>query len=74
MTEGLECGGAYMKFLDAAKIKKPEDMTNETPYIVMFGPDKCGSTNKVHLIIRHKNPISNEWEEKHIKSPPSVPK
>jgi calnexin len=39
----------------------------------MFGPDKCGATNKVHLIIRHRNPVSGIWEEKHLKHAPSVP-
>jgi calnexin len=37
----------------------------------MFGPDKCGSTNKVHFIFRHKNPMTGEWEEKHLKNPPA---
>jgi calnexin len=36
----------------------------------MFGPDKCGSTNKVHFIFRHKNPKSGEYEEKHLNTPP----
>lgn len=36
----------------------------------MFGPDKCGSTNKVHFIFRHQNPITGEWEEKHLTNPP----
>ena len=42
--------------------------TPDSPYIVMFGPDKCGDTNKVHFILRHQNPVSKEWEEKHFKS------
>ena len=37
----------------------------------MFGPDRCGSTSKVHFIFRHKNPITGEVEEKHLQSPPS---
>lgn len=37
----------------------------------MFGPDKCGSTNKVHFIFRHQNPITGEWEEKHLINPPA---
>lgn len=37
----------------------------------MFGPDKCGSTNKVHFIFRHRNPKTGEWEEKHLRNPPS---
>lgn len=36
----------------------------------MFGPDKCGSTNKVHFIFRHRNPLTGEWEEKHLNNPP----
>lgn len=36
----------------------------------MFGPDKCGSTNKVHFIFRHRNPLNGEWEEKHLDNPP----
>jgi len=38
----------------------------------MFGPDKCGGTNKVHFIMRHKSPKTGEIEEKHLSSPPSV--
>ena len=36
----------------------------DTPYTIMFGPDKCGETNKVHFILRHKSPVTGEWEEK----------
>lgn len=36
----------------------------------MFGPDRCGSTNKVHFIFNHKNPKTGEYEEKHAISPP----
>jgi calnexin len=36
----------------------------------MFGPDKCGATNKVHFIFRHKNPKTGEYEEKHLNNPP----
>lgn len=38
----------------------------------MFGPDFCGSTDKVHFIFRHKNPKSGEFEEKHLSNPPRV--
>ena len=37
----------------------------------MFGPDKCGATNKVHLILRHAAP-NGTIEEKHLVSPPLV--
>ncbi|KAJ0789003.1 putative calreticulin/calnexin, concanavalin A-like lectin/glucanase domain superfamily [Helianthus annuus] len=39
----------------------------------MFGPDKCGATNKVHFILKHKNPKTGEYAEHHLKFPPTVP-
>jgi Calreticulin family len=29
-----------------------------SPYHSMFGPDKCGATDKVHFILQHRNPVS----------------
>lgn len=74
LQNGLECGGAYLKYLrpqDAGWA--PKGFDNESPYSIMFGPDKCGSTNKVHFILKHKNPKSGEYIEHHLKNPPSVP-
>jgi calnexin len=68
----LECGGAYLKFLqpqDAGWV--PKEFDNESPYSIMFGPDKCGATNKVHFIFRHKNPKTGAYVEHHLKNPPS---
>ena len=45
--DGLECGGAYMKLLQDNKKLHAEEFANSSPYIIMFGPDKCGATNKV---------------------------
>ncbi|KAF2096566.1 Calreticulin-domain-containing protein, partial [Rhizodiscina lignyota] len=70
LQDGLECGGAYLKLLQDNKKLANEEFSNASPYIIMFGPDKCGSTNKVHFIFRHKNPKTGEYEEKHLKSPP----
>ncbi|KAF2482508.1 calreticulin precursor [Neohortaea acidophila] len=68
---GLECGGAYMKLLqDSKALQSGEEFSNASPYIIMFGPDRCGTTNKVHFIFRHKNPKTGEYEEKHLNSPP----
>ena len=47
VTDGLECGGAYMKLLKDTKALQSEEFSNASPYVIMFGPDKCGSTNKV---------------------------
>lgn len=70
LQNGLECGGAYMKLLQENKALHAEEFSNASPYIIMFGPDKCGATNKVHFIFRHKNPKTGEYEEKHLKTPP----
>eukprot|EP00850_Spirogloea_muscicola_P010993 SM000066S20468 [mRNA] locus=s66:567993:571870:+ [translate_table: standard] len=88
---GLECGGAYLKFLmdqarphstdcDASGLMllayleagwNPSQFSNESPYSIMFGPDKCGGTNKVHFIFRHKNPRTGKYVEHHLKNPPT---
>lgn len=68
--DAFGCGGAYLKFLTADAKFVPKDLKDDSPYTVMFGPDKCGATNKVHLIFRHKNPKTGTIEEKHLKAPP----
>lgn len=65
------CGGLYIKLLSGESL----DLTKfdgASPYSIMFGPDHCGGTNKVHFILRHKNPKTGEFEEKHAKNPPSA--
>lgn len=71
LQEGLSCGGAYVKLLSAEGGPSDDvEFNNESPYQVMFGPDKCGTTNKVHLILRRKNPNTGVYEEKHLAVPP----
>jgi calnexin len=72
-SAGLTCGGAYLKYVTADPSFTPETLHDATPYTVMFGPDKCGATNKVHPILRHASPLTGEVEEKHLKSPPTFP-
>jgi calnexin len=71
LQDGLTCGGAYLKFLNQDDNFTPATLGESSGYSVMFGPDKCGNTNQVHLILRHQNPVSGEWEEKHLKASPS---
>ncbi|XP_027358544.1 calnexin homolog isoform X1 [Abrus precatorius] len=74
LQNGLECGGAYLKYLRPQESGwKAKEFDNESPYSIMFGPDKCGATNKVHFIFKHKNPKNGEYVEHHLKYPPSVP-
>ena len=70
--KGLECGGAYLKVFGEGVLSSPEDLRDSTPYVLMFGPDYCGKTNHVHVIIPHLNPVSGKWEEKHLVGGPSV--
>jgi calnexin len=72
LQEGLDCGGAYLKFLTANDDLSSKSLSEKSGYSVMFGPDKCGTTNKVHLILRHQNPVSKKWEEKHLKKEVSI--
>lgn len=69
----LQCGGAYIKALrDTGDPLIPGKLAPETPYTIMFGPDLCGSTDKVHFIFKHRNPLTGVYEEKHLKNPPRV--
>ncbi|KAL0245969.1 hypothetical protein GEMRC1_007185 [Eukaryota sp. GEM-RC1] len=47
------------------------DFSDDTPYVIMFGPDVCGSS-KVHFVFTSLNPITNKYEEHHLVNPPSV--
>lgn len=77
LEDVLNCGGAYIKLLRPTSSNKDiqDIITNlapDTPYSIMFGPDKCGATNKVHVIFQYQNPITQEWEEKHYNETVSV--
>ena len=47
LENGLVCGGAYLKFLTADPKFVPSKLHDKSPFTIMFGPDKCGETNKV---------------------------
>eukprot|EP00249_Psilotum_nudum_P020012 c27521_g1_i2 orf=56-1723(+) len=72
LQDGLECGGAYLKFLRPQESGwVPKQFDSESPYSIMFGPDKCGATNKVHFIFNHKHPKSGKYIEHHLRYPPT---
>ena len=39
-----------MKLLQDNKKLHAEEFSNASPYVIMFGPDKCGATNKVRRL------------------------
>ncbi|KAL3086120.1 hypothetical protein niasHS_009690 [Heterodera schachtii] len=67
--QGQECGGGYLKLLRDDASKDLKQFNDKTPYVIMFGPDKCGMTSKVHLILKHKNPKNGTISEHHAKQP-----
>ncbi|XP_072519938.1 calnexin isoform X3 [Salminus brasiliensis] len=66
---GIDCGGAYIKLLAYSDDLRLSQLNDATPYTIMFCPDKCGSTYKVHFIFRHRNPLTGTYEEKHVRQP-----
>mmetsp|Transcript_91042 Transcript_91042/g.266575 ORF Transcript_91042/g.266575 Transcript_91042/m.266575 type:complete len:550 (-) Transcript_91042:205-1854(-) len=70
--DGLTCGGSYMKLFDSGG-RKASEFRDDTPYVIMFGPDRCGGTDKVHFILRHRSPKTGKFEEKHCKDAPATP-
>ena len=70
--DSLTCGGAYLKILRDSDELDLSSVNNESPFSVMFGPDRCGSNNKVHFIMQHQSPITGEWEEKHFANAPPI--
>jgi calreticulin len=49
--QGIDCGGGYIKVLPELDGKK---FNGDSEYFLMFGPDICGYTKKIHLIFGYK--------------------
>jgi len=49
--QGLDCGGGYIKLVPQME---QTEFHGDTDYWMMFGPDRCGYTRKVHLIFHYK--------------------
>ena len=50
-VNGLICDGGYMKLLQEDSAKDLAKFDNDTRYTIMFGPDRCGSTDKVTCVV-----------------------
>jgi calnexin len=70
VQESLECGGFYLKLFGDDNFS-PSTLSNESRYVLMFGPDRCGYADKVHFIFRHQNPKTGVFEEKHLRDAPA---
>jgi len=51
--QDLGCGGAYIKLLPTEGTEV-DSFGGDTPYAVMFGPDKCGYNSRTHVIFTYK--------------------
>jgi len=49
--QNIDCGGGYLKLLPAGLDQK--EFKGESVYGIMFGPDICGYTKKIHLIFNY---------------------
>eukprot|EP01132_Coremiostelium_polycephalum_P000508 gene508-640_t len=72
LQNGLDCGGAYIKLYTASDNLEADSIEKDTPYSIMFGPDKCGHESKIHFIVRQKNPVTGKYEEKHLTNRPPI--
>ena len=69
LHEPVSCSGQYVKLMSPpadGSALDPARLRADSPYTIMFGPDRCGGTNKVHLIIRQFHEKENVWQEKHM--------
>ncbi|KAJ1658270.1 hypothetical protein IWQ61_002465 [Dispira simplex] len=48
----IDCSGSYIKLFPVDL--DPEQLTKKSPYHVMFGPDLCGSSHSVKVLLGHK--------------------
>jgi len=51
-AQDLDCGGGYIKMFPAGLDQ--EKLDGDSEYNIMFGPDICGSTKRVHVIFNYK--------------------
>jgi len=55
--QNIDCGGGYVKLVPGDALtdqKQFQGGASETKYNIMFGPDICGYTKKVHFILSKK--------------------
>ena len=57
--QGIDCGGGYIKVLPKTEAAK---FNGDSSYWMMFGPDICGATKKIHLIFGYKG-RNLEWKK-----------
>lgn len=67
LQDGLDCGGTYIKLLGEGF---DGNLHKDSHFVLMFGPDQCGTDDRIHLILNKYNPVSGEYLEHHLRTPP----
>eukprot|EP00834_Sanchytrium_tribonematis_P006197 NODE_434_length_7483_cov_0.351165.p2 type:complete len:304 gc:universal NODE_434_length_7483_cov_0.351165:3565-4476(+) len=62
--QDIDCGGGYLKVIPTTPLK---EFNSDSKYHIMFGPDICGPTKKVHFIIHYKG--ENHQLKHHLSAP-----
>jgi len=57
--QNIDCGGGYLKLMPKTDGKS---FNGDSQYYIMFGPDICGATKKIHLIFHYKGK-NLEWKK-----------
>eukprot|EP00999_Lentomonas_sp_LEN2_P002656 NODE_532_length_1389_cov_135.275753_g497_i0.p1 GENE.NODE_532_length_1389_cov_135.275753_g497_i0~~NODE_532_length_1389_cov_135.275753_g497_i0.p1 ORF type:complete len:383 (-),score=153.48 NODE_532_length_1389_cov_135.275753_g497_i0:171-1319(-) len=57
--QSIDCGGGYVKLMPKTD---GESFNGDSKYYIMFGPDICGATKKIHLIF-HYNGKNLLWKK-----------
>lgn len=58
----IDCGGGYIKLL--GEKYAAAQFGGETPFIIMFGPDICGSDNNIRLVLDYSGK-GQQWKKIH---------
>ncbi|KAM9896057.1 hypothetical protein OXX79_007697 [Metschnikowia pulcherrima] len=62
--DGVTCGGAYLKLVSGLE---PASFSDSSRYEIMFGPDICGSENRVHFLMKR---AENDDTDSKLRTPP----
>jgi len=52
----VTCGGSYIKLMSATDGTAAEDLTGDSKYTIMFGPDYCNLKPRIHFIFTLEYP------------------
>lgn len=60
--QGIDCGGQYLKMGTKGDLANLAQFNSDIGYAIMFGPDICGPTKKLHFIFSY-NGKNLDWKK-----------